>query len=98
MAAPSSILAWRIPQTEEPSGLQSMGSRKSRTQLSTHARLYPGILFCVGVFLIDGAVIVSGGQQRDSAMEDPARAKTCSPQRSHPGSPGHSPPLQMDGL
>ena len=26
MATHSSILAWRIPQTEEPGGLQSMGS------------------------------------------------------------------------
>ena len=26
MATPSSILAWRIPGTEEPGGLQSMGS------------------------------------------------------------------------
>ena len=31
MAAHSSILAWRIPWTEEPSGLQSVGSQKSRT-------------------------------------------------------------------
>ena len=29
MAAHSSILAWKIPQTEEPGGLQSMGLRKS---------------------------------------------------------------------
>ena len=29
----SSILAWRIPWTEEPGGLQSMGSQ-SQTQLS----------------------------------------------------------------
>ena len=34
MAAHSSILAWRIPWTEEPDGLQTMGSQKSRTQLS----------------------------------------------------------------
>ena len=34
MATHSSILAWRIPWTEEPSGLQSMGSQKSWTQLS----------------------------------------------------------------
>ena len=34
MATHSSILAWRIPWTEEPGGLQSMGSRKSWTQLS----------------------------------------------------------------
>ena len=29
MATHSSILAWRIPRTEEPGGLQSMGSQKS---------------------------------------------------------------------
>ena len=28
MATHSSILAWRIPSTEEPSGLQSMGSQR----------------------------------------------------------------------
>ena len=30
MAAHSSILAWRIPWTEEPGGLQSMGSQRVR--------------------------------------------------------------------
>ena len=30
MATPSSILAWKIPWTEEPSGLQSMGSQRVR--------------------------------------------------------------------
>ena len=30
MAAPSSILAWRIPWTEESGGLQSMGSQRVR--------------------------------------------------------------------
>ena len=35
MATQSSILAWRIPWTEELSGLQSMGSlAKSQTRLS----------------------------------------------------------------
>ena len=34
MASHSSALAWKIPWTEEPGGLQSMGSAKSRTQLS----------------------------------------------------------------
>ena len=28
MATPSSILAWRIPRTEEPGGLQSMGLQR----------------------------------------------------------------------
>ena len=31
MATHSSILAWKIPQTEEPGGLQSMGLQKSQT-------------------------------------------------------------------
>ena len=31
MATHSSILAWRIPRTEEPGGLQSMGLKKSQT-------------------------------------------------------------------
>ena len=30
MAAQSSILAWRIPWTEEPAGLQSTGSQRVR--------------------------------------------------------------------
>ena len=34
MATYSSILAWEIPWTEKPGGLQSMGSQKSRTRLS----------------------------------------------------------------
>ena len=33
MATYSSSLAWEIPWTEEPGGLQSTGSQKSRTQL-----------------------------------------------------------------
>ena len=36
MATHSNVLAWEIPWTEEPGGLQSMGSQKNRTQLSTH--------------------------------------------------------------
>ena len=34
MVTPSSILAWEIPWTEQPSGLQSILLRESRTQLS----------------------------------------------------------------
>ena len=35
MATHSSILAWEIPWTEEPGGLQSIGVTKRQTQLST---------------------------------------------------------------
>ena len=39
MAPHSSILAWEIPWTEEPGGLQSMGSQ-SRTYVHTQAMAY----------------------------------------------------------
>ena len=37
VAIHSSILAWRIPWTEEPSGLQSMGCRVGRDWVTEHA-------------------------------------------------------------
>ena len=37
MASWSSILAWEIPRTEEPSGLQSLGLQESDTTEHTHA-------------------------------------------------------------
>ena len=36
MATHSSILAWKIPWTEEPGGLQSMGSQESDTTDRLH--------------------------------------------------------------
>ena len=41
MSAYSSILAWRIPWTEKPGGLQSMGSQRVRYDWVTHAFKYP---------------------------------------------------------
>ena len=35
MATYSSILAWRIPRTEEPGGLWSIGSQRVRCDLAT---------------------------------------------------------------
>ena len=62
----SSILAWRIPWTEEPGALQSMGSQRVRHDLETKqqekqdwhvnpnkydSRTYVlGILHCLGLF------------------------------------------------
>ena len=34
MATHSSVLAWRIPRTEEPGGLQPMGLQRDRTEHS----------------------------------------------------------------
>ena len=40
MAVHSSILAWRIPWTEEPGRLQSMGSQRVRHDWTTNSTLY----------------------------------------------------------
>ena len=45
MATHSSLLAWRIPWTEEPDGLQSMGSQELDTTERLnhhHLDIYPG--------------------------------------------------------
>ena len=36
MATHSSILAWEIPRTEDPGGLQSMGLQRDMTEWLTH--------------------------------------------------------------
>ena len=41
MATHSSILAWEIPWTEYPGGLQAMGCSKSRTRLSDYQVVAP---------------------------------------------------------
>ena len=40
IATHSDFLTWRIPWTEEPGGLQSMGSKKSWTRLSVHTHTH----------------------------------------------------------
>ena len=39
MTTHSSVLAWRIPRTEEPGGLQSTGSYESDTSEHMHSHL-----------------------------------------------------------
>ena len=44
MATHSSVLAWRIPWTEEPGGLESMGSQELDTTVISPTRiLYMGL-------------------------------------------------------
>ena len=43
MATHSSILAWRIPWTEEAGGLQSLGLQSQTRQRLTHAETQPQI-------------------------------------------------------
>ena len=53
MATHSSVLAWKIPQTEELGGLQSMGSQ-SQTRLSTHQMRLQGSGLPLEVHLYQG--------------------------------------------
>ena len=52
MATHSSILAWKIPRTQEPGGLQSMGSQRVGNDLLTEhtAQKHPW-MFLVNVFI-----------------------------------------------
>ena len=38
MATRFSVLAWRIPCTEEPGGLQSVGSQRDMTKVTEHTK------------------------------------------------------------
>ena len=49
MATHTSVFAWRIPWTEEPGGLQSVGSQRDMTESAripahAHAHVHTGIL------------------------------------------------------
>ena len=59
MATCSNIPAWKIPWTEEPGGLQSMGSEKSRTQKSTQH--FANMLRCSVMTWREGMVEEEGG-------------------------------------
>ena len=59
MATISSILAWEIPWTEEPGGLQSMGLRKSQTRLSNNTTT--DFIVCFSVF-VNIIITILGGR------------------------------------
>ena len=65
MATHSSILAWRIPWTEEPGGLQSIGSHRVRynwSDLAQHSTTASHTVFPVGLL-----------RDRFGRKENPAR-------------------------
>ena len=47
LATHSSILAWRIPWTEEPGGLQSLGSQLDQTEQQAHTAIKTGKRKCL---------------------------------------------------
>ena len=57
MATHSSILVWRIPWTEEPGGLQSMGSQRVRHDRATSL----SILYSVAYLFFFNCKLFKGG-------------------------------------
>ena len=57
MATHSSILAWRIPWTEEPDGLQSMGSQRIRHDWSNLARVHARCLLMTQNSCVEGWIL-----------------------------------------
>ena len=57
MATHSSVLAWRIPWTEEPGGLQSVGSQRAR-----HSRATNTLTSLVQPPLLQGAHCLPGSK------------------------------------
>ena len=70
MATHSSILAWEMPRTEEPGGLQSIGWQKSQTQLNRlnrmdnktcrEAHVYIHMCMCMHTLCISRTVFAQG--------------------------------------
>ena len=53
MATHSSILAWKIPRTKKPGGLQFMGSQRVRHDWATNTDTHTQLLGCASFFSID---------------------------------------------
>ena len=84
MATHSSILAWKMPQTEDPGGLQSIGSQRVGRDWATHA----GIII---------AVLVFEEQRTRVPTAPPQSSHPPGPARSELGCPGWLPWLPSQG-
>ena len=79
MATHSSILAWRIPRTEGPGGLQSKGSQRVRHNRATnththkwsHEVIYQCILICLHSPLHESLFILKVGSLKGRVVTSP---------------------------
>ena len=60
MATHSSILAWEIPGTEEPGGLQSMGSRRAGHAEQAHTHTHTHTLLMIRGFIPAISAVLTG--------------------------------------
>ena len=73
MATHSSILAWRIPWTEEPGGLQSMGSQRVGLDWSDLARACTHGQPTLGLMVGDWSYRTATGQAGSLLEEEASR-------------------------
>ena len=81
MATHSSIIAWRIPQTEEPGGLQSVGLQRVRDSLSDLAHYYIISFSLLKIWKIQR-------RQKKNSYHDPLSSFWCVVWKTDPPSPG----------
>ena len=75
MATHSSILAWRIPWTEEPDGLQSLDCKESEMA----EPLPHTFAVCSGDQMVKSLPAVKETQVRSLGQEDPPEKETATP-------------------
>ena len=75
MATHSSILAWRIPWTEEPGGLQSMGSHKAGQMGSHNSCHFPFLVCLTSSRAASFPVSLSGKKISESFLSSPSRPR-----------------------
>ena len=83
MTTHPSILAWKIPWTEEPSGLHSIGSKESNMTENIHIHTH--------TLSLSLSLCYKRIQLRKSQMEEMERAKYGEKGMGLPGSPVESP-------
>ena len=80
MATHSSILAWRMPWTEEPVGLQSMGHKEIHTtEQLTRSGTWAQLLWCIG--------LIAPWHVESSVARNQTYCQADSPQLDDQGSP-----------
>ena len=67
MTAHYSILAWEIPWTEEPGGLQSLGSQGVREDLATKQQIHDLLVFKYRFIFKNESMQLEPGKFRDQA-------------------------------
>ena len=80
MATQSSILAWRMPWTEEPGGLQSMRSQRVRHNWATNTFTFKGQIHILSFWadVLDAYVMIRSGPSSDFIWAEQCLSHTSS--------------------